>query len=403
MAISSYDKDGKTYWQVYLDLRGRNGTRVRLQKRITGLTSEREARTEEKRLLRELSEKVALEEAKGLRWGDVIERWARHQELYPTKQYSPSTIIDHQALMKNWTTPWLDRIASELNRGDGREIDRLAREADKSATFRKKLKNTINVIYKWGIDERLITGVHESPVFGLEVKPDREEKRPEILTIEEIRVLLQKAREQNHPWYPIWVGAVLTGCRSGELHEIRRSDVEVISREQAIQQDKIPVHQRRYGFVRVRRSWNTRFKQVGPTKAGYWRTIPVSSEFYWFLVHDLQIEKLSSEQYVFPRFWEWTKGEQARILRGFCRANRLPSIRFHTLRACFATQLIAIGIPATVVMKICGWKDMKTMQRYIRLAGVDEAGATEALHFIPTEEAVMEKVVSMYGNGKKEQ
>ncbi|MBK9039138.1 MAG: hypothetical protein IPL83_08250 [Bdellovibrionales bacterium] len=47
-------------------------------------------------------------------------------------------------------------------------------------------------------------------------------------------------------------------------------------------------------------------------------------------------------------------------------------------------------------MKICGWKDLKTMQRYIRLAGIDEAGATEALRFIPTEEAVMEEVANIF-------
>ena len=53
--------------------------------------------------------------------------------------------------------------------------------------------------------------------------------------------------------------------------------------------------------------------------------------------------------------------EQANILRAFCIANHLPSVKFHTLRACFATQLISTGIPATVVMKICGWQDLKTM------------------------------------------
>jgi hypothetical protein len=52
-------------------------------------------------------------------------------------------------------------------------------------------------------------------------------------------------------------------------------------------------------------------------------------------------------------------------------------------------------------MKICGWKDMKTMQRYIRLAGIDESGATERLKFMPTEEAVMEKVVSLFEYQKK--
>ena len=44
---------------------------------------------------------------------------------------------------------------------------------------------------------------------------------------------------------------------------------------------------------------------------------------------------------------------------------------------------------------------MKTMQRYIRLAGIDEGGATEKLKFIPTEEAVMEKVVSLFNHKDK--
>lgn len=120
---------------------------------------------------------------------------------------------------------------------------------------------------------------------------------------------------------------------------------------------------------------------------GFTRTPPIKH---------LKIEEKKPEDFLFPRQWQWAKGEQAKILWGFCIANKLPSVKFHALRACFATQLISTGIPATVVMKICGWRDLKTMQRYIRLAGVDEAGATEALRFIPTEEAVMERVVSMY-------
>lgn len=282
--------------------------------------------------------------------------------------------MDYEAALRNWTKEWLERPACDLSKCDGRDVFRLAESA----------------------------GANQSPVFGLEIDKDREEKKPEILSIEEIRTLLRKAQEQSHPWYPIWVGAVLTGCRSGELHQLRRCDLEIISREQAIEQDSKPFDKRRYGLLRVRRSWNTRFKQAGPTKAGYWRTVPVSSEFYWLLVHDLKVEEKKDEDLLFPRHWEWDKGEQAKILRAFCEANRLPSVKFHTLRACFATQLISTGIPATVVMKICGWRDLKTMQRYIRLAGIDEAGATECLRFIPTEAAVMEKVVSMYDHRKKE-
>lgn len=381
-------------------MRSRKDSRIRVQKRVNGLTSEREARTEEKRLLRDLAEQLTLLESRGITWEELIERWVRHQQLYPTKKYAASTLEDYESITRKWTQPWMSRTAAELNRGDGRDVLRHVADSDMSVALMNRLKSAVNQIYLWGIEERLVTGVHQSPVFGLEVRPDREEKRPEILSREEIRDLLKKAREQSYPWYPIWVAAVLTGCRSGELNQLKMCDLEIISRDQAIEMDKKPFTERRYGFLRVRRSWSARAKVVGPTKAGYWRNVPVSSEFYWFLVHDLKVTEKRPDDFILPRFWQWEKGFQAQIIRGFCVANGLPSIKFHTLRACFATQLISTGIPATVVMKICGWRDMKTMQRYIRLAGIDEAGATEVLRFIPTEEAVMEKVVSLFGQNK---
>lgn len=127
------------------------------------------------------------------------------------------------------------------------------------------------------------------------------------MTIEEIRTLLRKAREQGHPWYPIWVTAVFTDCRSGELQEIKRQDIEIASREDAIKEDALPFNQRRYGFIRIRRSWNARLGAAGPTKAGYWRTIPVSSELYWFMVHDLGIETMPPNTYLLPHLADWSK------------------------------------------------------------------------------------------------
>jgi hypothetical protein len=57
-------------------------------------------------------------------------------------------------------------------------------------------------------------------------------------------------------------------------------------------------------------------------------------------------------------------------------------------------------------MKICGWKDLKTMQYYIRLAGVDERGATDSLRLLSSDAEVMGEVVNMFnfkpGEPKKE-
>jgi site-specific recombinase XerD len=85
----------------------------------------------------------------------------------------------------------------------------------------------------------------------------------------------------------------------------------------------------------------------------------------------------------------------AKEIRAFCEGIGIPSIRFHALRACFATQLIRQGIPAIQIQKICGWKDLETMQRYIRLAGIEISGVTENLKILP-DNIVMGEVVNLF-------
>lgn len=394
MAVISYEKEGHTYWKIYINLRSKVDPTIRVQKLLIGFKDRSKAQLEEKKLFIELGKKLERLESQGATWETVIDKWEDYQKTYPSGDYVETTILDHAALLKNWTKPWLGRLASELNRGDGRDVLRTAEAEGKAINFQKKLKNTINVVYTWGIEEKFIAGVTQSPVYGLKLGKEKEEKLPEILTLPEIRALLDECKKHKHEWYPVWAMALLTGMRSGELHELLWTDIEMVSEESARAQENVPTDKRRYGLIRVTKTWCTRTKRSGPTKGGYWRTVPISSQLYWLLV---DLKRLTGNQaYVLPRFWEWTKGEQARILRGFCLGTGLKSIRFHTLRACFATQLIADGVAPTRVMKVGGWKDIKTMQRYIRMAGIDEQGATEGLKFLPSDEAVMGRVVNLF-------
>lgn len=380
MAITSYEQDGATFWRVYMNVRSTEDPMIRIQRKVSGLKSVEAALTEEKKLLAELSKQITRLEAKGSRWEQVIDKWEQDKLTYRVDDYVETTVRDYASMLRNWTKVWFGRSASDLNRGDGREVLRLAKEMGKSLPFLRRLKNTINLVYTWAIEERMVTGVHHSPVYGVDLGKEKEEKLPEILSRQEVQALIMKSDQADHSWAPMWKGALLTGMRSGELHALPWSNIEMVPTTEAELQDSLPPVQRRYGLIRVHRTWNTRTKSFGPTKGGYWRTVPVSKELYWFLSGLRQ--QTGQSEFVFPRSWDWTKGMQAAVLRKFCEDTGLKSIKFHTLRACFATLLISSGVAPTRVMKVCGWKDLKTMQRYIRMAGIDEQGATEGLNLL---------------------
>ncbi|MCB0753589.1 MAG: hypothetical protein KDC52_19110, partial [Ignavibacteriae bacterium] len=72
--------------------------------------------------------------------------------------------------MKNWTKPWMNRLASGLSRRDGREILHYAEKQGKNRSFLKRIKSTVNVIFKWGILEGIIPEAKITPVEGLEIE-----------------------------------------------------------------------------------------------------------------------------------------------------------------------------------------------------------------------------------------
>lgn len=385
MAVKQYEENGKSLWMVYVNIRSKEDPRIRNQKRILGIESEKAAISAEKKLLKELSEQNVRRSSLGITWEDAIGRWElTMREDKRSFSYEANTVSDHVGLLRNCTKPWLKKAASEIYRGDARELFNALAQDGRSHAYLKHLKSTINVVFRWGIEQRLILGIHESPVHGLSLEGAKAEKVPDILTLEEIRKLLHEAKIMEHEWYPVWATALLTGMRNGELHALLWTDVDFDNRR-----------------ITVSKSYHSRRRFVKSTKSGYWRNVPISDE-----LHSLLLElkaKAGNRIHVLPRLTKWDDGLQAEVLRAFCRGIGIRSVKFHALRACFATQLLAHDIAPARVMKICGWRDLKTMQYYIRLAGVDERGATQVLKVMPSDAAVMGEVVNMFDfKGRKD-
>ena len=151
----------------------------------------------------------------------------------------------------------------------------------------------------------------------------------------------------------------------------------------------------------VDRSYDSNAKKNGPTKGRYWRTVPINSSLYKLIIDLKNGPKKAGSEYVLPRSKDWDNGDQAVSLKNFLKSIGIKPIKFHALRACFATQMLANGVPAPIVMKIGGWKKSSTMDIYLRLAGVDTKGATDCLQFVPEAICFGDNVVSIFSKGDR--
>jgi integrase len=381
MAVIEYQsEDGERLWKAYVSVRSKTKTSVRVQRWKFGCKTQKIAEREEANLLRECHAEVLRKENQGETWGSLVENW----ELYLKDHHSglnESTRKDYIAVLRKHTAAWWKRPANEICRADVIEVLEQAKANGTSNSHQNVIKVIINRVFTYGIDHRIISGIERSPAHGISLGRE-EEKKPEILNIQEIKRLLSESRALKHSWYPVWAMAVLTGCRNGELNALLWTDVDWENRE-----------------INLTKSYNTRTKKVKSTKAGYWRKIPISSELMGLLT-EIKADAGNRKE-ILPRLPRWNQGEQARILREFCAGIGLPSIKFHTLRACFATQLIRNGVPPIQIQKICGWRDLETMQRYIRLAGIEVKGATDSLQVLPAIQ-VFEKAAAMFTDEQKE-
>lgn len=377
MAITKYidEKTGEELFRVRVSKRC--STQGQAERQVAGLKSQGEAEKVQMKLKIQLERDVIMLEQKGCLWGSLVNDWelsARKGDIF-VRELSPQTIDDYVFIIRVHCKEWMSLPVTEIDRARAwMTLDRVEREL--SIARRKRLRTAIDAVFKWGTLSGRIKGLQVAPTDGYSSTRREEEKMPEILNLEQIRTLLDYAENVKHPWYAHWALALFTGMRSGELYALEWDQVDFENK-----------------LIYVYKNWTNRVG-YGPTKGRYWRTVPIESGQVLQLLKELKI-KNRNEKFVLHHFNSWTDGEQAAILREFCIGSGLPSVRFHTLRACFATQLIRDGVAPAVVMKICGWKDLKTMQRYIRLAGIEVKGATQGLKLLPERE-VMGRVVSLF-------
>lgn len=270
-------------------------------------------------------------------------------------EFKTSTIMGYQGNLNKWVNPCLGEYF--LDQITGTMIHDLIynRIQKVGADGRRTVLKQIKRILTMAIDEGILS---RNPAKGISVKVP--EAKQLVLNRTEIDTLLYEAKIRNHLFYNHWALGLLTGMRNGELHALVWTDVDFENR-----------------VISVTKSWSAT-DGIGPTKSTKNRYIPISNELEMFL-KNLKSQKLNSDGKVLEPLEHWMSGEQAKIIKGFCRAIGITPIKFHDLRATFITQMLLKGVPLAKVMTIVGHSTIKTTMRYLRLVAQDTQGATESL------------------------
>lgn len=286
-------------------------------------------------------------------WPEIVDRFIEH---FKNRGIANNTVYNYKTGLHSHTiSRWQNKQINEITTSDIRELilDELAHRSEAS---RKDVLKYIRAAFTYAVDMGII---QRDPTPKLKFKKTLKIKS--VLKENEILYFLKMAKDRNNPWFPIWAVALYTGMRNGELYALKWERVDLRKR-----------------LMVVSLSWNQKngFKE---TKSGDDRIVEIAESLMPLME---ELYRIKSNEFVLPRIEAWDMNEQARVLRAFLKEINLSPVRFHDLRASWATVMLSKGVEPIKVMSMGGWRDLKTMQIYIRKSGINIKGITSGLVFI---------------------
>ena len=180
----------------------------------------------------------------------------------------------------------------------------------------------------------------ENPLSGMKLYPV-EKKAPRFLSSDELRAFLAAAIQT--PYYPIFMTAIYTGMRLGEIERIEWEDIN-------FKENIITVHQ---------------------SKAKRFRDIPLHPDLR------VVIEPMKGT----GRCFNFTSDELEWKFPKIREASKVRKFRFHDLRHTFASLMIKCGADLLTVSKLLGHSNTKTTEIYAHLYSDHVHDAVNRLHF----------------------
>lgn len=202
--------------------------------------------------------------------------------------------------------------------------------------------------------------LRQNPAEKVEgIRPKRREM--EFLREEEVRLFLPQVRDE---FYPLFLTAVLTGMRQGEILALKWGDISWATNQ-----------------IHVRRSLDLNRRFTEPKTEHSIRIVPMSQNLALTLKkHQLGCEP-NEHDLVFARYGKPVNARGLLIME-FRRALRkagLRKIRFHDLRHTFAVMYLRAGGTIKDLQYILGHASATTTLKYLHYVPEDHSKAVQIL------------------------
>jgi len=202
------------------------------------------------------------------------------------------------------------------------------------------------------------------------VKPFRAvgEARQNYLTPEEQQRLLNSIKDAD--FKRLVFGALLTGCRYGELTRMKVRDFDAASGTVLILESKAGKPRRALLTV----EGCTYFGSITAGRGGNETLFTLEAFQDMRRVDPVTNEPVPKVQRA------WGPSEQTRRMHVACEAAGLPKMGFHQLRHSYASALVTAGMPLAYVAQLTGHADTRMLEKhYAHLAPSDLSRSLEAL------------------------
>ncbi len=361
-------------WSYRLDLPAVRG-QARRQIQVGGFVSEADARVALEEALVEYEPDRPVRRAPDTVGGFLMDRWLRGIR----REVADSALSNYSTIVANYVVPRIGDV--RLSRLSTRQVDQMYADLLESGArdgrplsgatvvqVHRTLRRAFNDAVRWGL-------INANPVTDAKV-PRPEGRTLTVWTPEQSAAFIRSVRGDR--LFALWLVALHTGMRRGELAGLRWRDVDLTSGKVSI------VVQRTTDGFRV--------VTVEP-KAGSRRVVQLAGDVTAEVRSHrdrqvvereaLGIRPAGPDDVVFAdQHGEPYHPQQLRVLFG--RASEragLPAIRLHDLRHTMATTALTAGIHPKVVQERLGHTTVAmTLDTYSHVTDTIQAAAAEELY-----------------------